>query len=267
MRTRTRTTMLVIATVMSLAIATAAWGAPGGVKGKPGGDGGPRGPVEVSIEVNLPWAHEVGDTIFYTFEVTNDSGEGVTVTDELTGLDALVEGSTSFERNYSLIADDMPATIGDTGNLTNTVTATWASGKTTAMATVEVISYGMCEKDGDGSFTTDGVCIWKPGPGDWTISVMPDSNRLTRVRITVRDHVPGNWCPQGVGKKWRPGDGPVQTTVTIPALPINIPGWPSSTDGGPVCPIGGAGGDFFNVGTPSSFYLDTNGDVTVTPAS
>ncbi len=75
--------------------------------------------------------------------------------------------------------------------------------------------------------------------------------------ITVRDHIPGNWCPQGVTEKWRPGDGPVQTTVAIPA-------WPEAWAGDPVCPAGGAAGDFYEVGTPSSFYLDTDGNVTVT---
>jgi len=50
--------------------------------------GGPQGLVEVSIEANLASAHEVGDTIYYTFGVTNGSSEPVRVTDELTGLDA-----------------------------------------------------------------------------------------------------------------------------------------------------------------------------------
>jgi hypothetical protein len=252
-------TTLTVAVVTSLAIATVAWGAPGGAPGKPGGGGGPKGRVEVSIDANLIWAHEVGDTIFYTFGVTNDSGETVTVTDEKTRLDDTVPADgelKTFEGSYSLTPGDM-----GTKNFTNTVTATWPNGKTHATATVEVTEYGLCDDDGDGIFQTDAsVCIWKPGPGTWTISVMPDSTRRTRVRITVRDHVPGNWCPQGVTEDWRRGDGPVQATVTIPSLP-------DPWLGDPVCPIGGyEGGEFFDVGTPSSFYLDTNGHVIITPA-
>jgi len=159
-----------------------------------------------------------------------------------------------------LTTDDVPGTIGDTLNLINTVTATGAvSGETTQdMATVKVTKYGLCDKDGDGVFNTDAsVCIWKPGPGEWKISVVPDSTRPTRVMITVRDHVPGNWCPQGITDRWRPDGDPVVTTVNIPQVP-------GMWTGGSVCPIGGAAGAFYDVGTPSSFYLDAMGTVIVT---
>jgi len=228
--------------------------------------GGPQGLVEVSIYTNLASAHEVGDTIYYTFGVTNGSSETVGVTDELTGLNEPVnagESTTFGPLSYLLTTDDVPGTIGDTLNLINTVTASGVeSGETTKdMATVKVTKYGYCNPgntDGSGVFDTDdGICIWKPAPGDWTISVVPDSNRSTRVRITVRDHVPGNWCPQGITERWRPGDDPVETTVIIPPVPDE---WA----GGKVCPIGGAAGEFYDVGTPSSFYLDTKGEVTVT---
>ena len=218
------------------------------------------GGLQVSIEANLAKAHEAGDTIYYTFVVTNGLDEDeVTVTDELGTLNEMVpagDSATFAERSYVLDDSDM-----ETEALTNTVTATARSETRQAMATVEVDKYELCdEPDGDGVFSTDAsVCIWKPGPGNWTISVVPDSARSTRVMITVRDHVPGNWCPPGITDRWRPGDDPVKTTVNIPPVPDE---WA----GGSVCPIGGAAGEFFNVGTPSSFYLDTTGNVTVTPA-
>jgi hypothetical protein len=59
---------------------------------------------------------------------------------------------------------------------------------------------------------------------------------------------------------WKPGGDPVQATFTIPD-------WTEIPVREPVCPIGGAGGDFFNVGTPGSFYLVAIGDVTVTPVT
>ena len=221
---------------------------------------GPQGLVEVSIEANLTKAHEAGDTIYYTFVVTNglDEDEVVTVTDELGTLNGtvLAGGSATFERSYVLDDTDM-----ETETLTNTVTATAPSETRQATATVEVDKYELCDREGNGVFSTDAsVCIWKPGPGNWKISVVPDSNRSTRVMITVRDHVPGNWCRQGITDRWRPGDDPVETTVSIPE-------WDSDTWAGEaICPIGGAAGDFYDVGTPSSFYLDTKGNVTVTSA-
>jgi hypothetical protein len=163
----------------------------------------------------------------------------------------------TYVRSYVLNDNDM-----ETETLTNTVTATAPSETRQATATVEVDKYELCpEPDGDGVFSTDAsVCIWKPGPGNWTISVVPDSTRSTRVMITVRDHVPGNWCPQGITAKWRPGGDPVETTVSIPE-------WdPDTWAGESICPIGGAAGAFYNVGTPSSFYLDTTGNVIITPA-
>jgi hypothetical protein len=202
--------------------------------------------------------HEAGDTIYYTFVVANGlDDEVVTVTDELGTLNEMVPAgeSATFERSYVLDDTDM-----ETETLTNTVTATAPSETRQATATVEVEKYELCEEDSNGVFFTDAsVCIWKPGPGTWKISVVPVSTRSTRVMITVRDHVPGNWCPQGITDRWRPGDDPVETTVNIPSVPD---GWA----GDDVCSIGGAAGNFFNVGTPDSFYLDTTGNVIVTSA-
>jgi hypothetical protein len=164
--------------------------------------------------------------------------------------------SKTVPRSYVLDDSDM-----ETETLTNTVTATAPSETRQATATVEVDKYEVCEEDSNGVISTDAsVCIWKPGPGNWTISVVPDSTRSTRVMITVRDHVPGNWCPQGITDRWRPGGNSVKTTVSIPE-------WdPDAWAGESICPIGGAAGAFYNVGTPSSFYLDTTGNVTITPA-
>ncbi len=262
MRTPRRLLMLAVALALPLAMMATASAAPKGdrfCENNPdhhrcGGD--PQGLVEVSIEANLTKAHEAGDTIYYTFVVTNGlEDEAMTVTDTLeTLIETVPPGvSATFERSYVLKDTDM-----ETETLTNTVTAT-ASGETwQATATVEVDEYELCDEDGDGSFSTDAsVCIWKPGHGDWKISVVPDSTRPTRVMITVRDHVPGNWCPQGITDRWRLGGDPVETTVNIPEVP-------GEWVGGSVCPVGGAAGAFYDVGTPDSFYLDTMGEVTVT---
>lgn len=256
--------MLAVVLALPLAMMATASAAPKGdicetKPDHPSCGGGPQGQVEVSIEANLTTAHEVGDTIYYTFVVTNDSDVNVTVTDERTTLNETVSSdgeSVPFEGSYELTTADM---LTETP-ITNTVTATAPSGETwQATATVGVDKYDLCNPDGSGVFNTDAsVCIWKPAPGNWTISVVPDSTRPTRVMITVRDHVPGNWCPQGIRERWRPGGDPVETTVIIPPVPDE---WAS----GPVCSIGGAAGDFYGVGTPDSFYLATKGTVTVTP--
>lgn len=264
MRTPRRLLMLAVVLALPLAMMATASAAPKGDRfcqdnpdhHRCGGD--PQGLVEVSIEANLTKAHETGDTIHYTFVVTNGlDDEEVTVTDTLETLNEIVlAGVSDFESSYVLDDSDM-----ETETLTNTVIATASSETRQATATVEVDEYELCDDpDGDGVFSTDAsVCIWKPAPGDWKISVVPDSTRPTRVMITVRDHVPGNWCPQGITERWRPDGDPVVTTVSIPE-------WdPGTWAGGQVCSIGGAAGAFYDVGTPDSFYLDTTGNVIVTP--
>jgi len=265
--------LLVLAAVMALPLAMVALaeGAPKEVNcedqkwaDKPRCSDGPQDLVEVYIDANIGWAHEVGDRIYYTFAVTNGSDDPVTVTDTLNVLVPSEEVDPGESETFGPLPYLLKSTDMATQNFTNTVTATSeGSGDTTqATATVEVTEYEKCPDPGEnGEFYTDGLCIWKPAAGTWTISVVPVSNRPTQVMITVRDHVPGNWCPQGVRAKWRPNGGPVETTVTIPELLL---GWPAGWAGDPVCPAGGAGGDFFNVGTLSSFYLDVSGTVTIT---
>ena len=270
--------LLVLAAMLALPLAMvgeAAGAPPSNVCNKkhpdyPSCAGGTQPGVEVSIEASLTSAHELGDTIYYTIAVTNDSTESVSVTDELTELDVIVdpkgspatghESPYSVRRSYTLGVADMPPEIGDTVDLVNTVTAE-VNDQDVAQAkvTVTVAEYGLCEPElvPDGNFQTGPeTCIWKPPPGNYVISVVPDSARQTRVMITVRDHTPGNWCPQGLTERWRPGGDPVKTTVIIPE-------WANDWAGESVCPAGGAAGNFYEIGTPGSFYLDTEGTVTI----
>ena len=158
-----------------------------------------------------------------------------------------------------------------------------------------VMPYGPYEDCGfgDGSPTTvtrtdSEICIWTPTTkGIWEVSMVPSASRSTNVTVTMRDHVPGNWCTlpnsnpdallEDVGGiikgRWKPGSPALTGQVYLPGatpleslnpLPKPIPWWMWITDG--TCLSGGAGGDFFQVGNPDSFYLWTSvpGDVTVT---
>jgi hypothetical protein len=135
--------------------------------------------------------------------------------------------------------------------------------------------------------TDSEICIWTPTTrGIWEVSMVPSVSRPTNVTVTMRDHVPGNWCTlpnndpdallEDVGGiikgRWKPGGPALTGQVYLPGTaplarftPVDpIPWWMWITDG--TCLSGGAGGDFFQVGNPESFYLWTSvpGTVTVT---
>ena len=256
--------------VLLVILALPLWAA-GGASGKPGkvcfdppcNDKPPSAEGSVSLEIttNLPWAQEASDTVIYTVVVRNDSAADVVVTSTLSGdLGTVAAGETkTFIEDYAVAPHYEDREPGpDPITLTNTVTAE-ASGGEVASASVDVdLWYETLPCDFNAPIP--GACIWTPdSPGDWTVAVTPTATRPTNVMITLRDHIPGNWCASGANEKWRPGQGPVQTT-------FSIPDWEAGPLGAAVCPIGGAGGDFFGVGTPSSFFLVADGWVTVTKA-
>lgn len=135
--------------------------------------------------------------------------------------------------------------------------------------------------------TDSEICIWTPEVrGIWEVSMLPSLKKPTNVTVTMRDHVPGNWCtlpndpdePLGnvggiIKGRWKPESPALTGEAYLPgATPLErfedvtgeIPWWMWITDG--TCLSGGAGGDFFQVGNPESFYLwvSVPGVVTVT---
>jgi len=205
------------------------------------------------------WVHEDGDLIIYSISGTNNSGGSIDLADDLTGFveTGVTEGSFGpFVREYFVDAEDIQWKTLDLGLVINTVTASGPGGVVAdASAIAEFTPYEEC----DFSKTITTTCIWKPPyPGEWQVTVDPGplGRRVINYQLTLRDHIPGNWCPTGLSGRWKMGDDPVSTIFTIPD-------WTQIPPGDPVCPLGGHGGDFFNVGTPDSFYLVASGDVTV----
>jgi hypothetical protein len=123
------------------------------------------------------------------------------------------------------------------------------------------------DKEGNPVVTKSGLCIWKPEPTDtglWTLSAVPEPapTRPTRVMMTMRDGVPGNWCTledgSGGGIQDRlKGSEPIVLNVYLPDDGVCL-----------LAGLGGCTGDdcYFAVGNPKSFYLYTtfDGFITVT---
>jgi hypothetical protein len=123
----------------------------------------------------------------------------------------------------------------------------------------------------------DRLCIWTlpdwndaPTTGVWEITVMPlppdNEKRPISVSVTVRDGVPGNWCtrwigtPSGFSETWKWNDDP----DNVIDGQVYLPGTENLLDlAEGMCLGGGHGGDYFAVGNPKSFYLATDGNVSV----
>jgi len=261
---KTLTTFLAIATIVALAVPAIA---------KPGKGPGKAPKVTVSINSNLYSAHEVGDLIIYYINVTNNTDDEVTVTDE-TGFTETIpaRSSATFEQDDSV--ESVPAASEPNTTLTNTVVAT-VGGEVVASDTAEtaVFGYDECGTDGNGTFTAPegySVCIWKPSQsGDWTFYVTPEppGKKPASILLNLRDHVPGNWCPLTPNEVWRwRGDPPVLTfEVGSDDWGSPFPIIPALWHGEAICPDGGGGGDpAYPVGTPGSFFLATYGPYEVT---
>jgi hypothetical protein len=109
----------------------------------------------------------------------------------------------------------------------------------------------------EGSFPEFTTCRWQPDEsGVWnvTLSAAGECKKATPVWLTLRDHVPGNWCaasdtgPAGWSGRLR-GDETVPLVLETPENGI--------------CRRGGASGDKMGVGNPTTFVLDVKGDVTL----
>jgi hypothetical protein len=215
----------------------------------------PKHPVAVSLDADLMWVHEVGDTISYTVTVENTTREAVTATIESTAGDTTVTiekgGVETYADlfSYTVTESDLAAGV----DIVGSVTVTYGGGEVIAETSTEIDPVNPCDFDA----LAKGVCIWKPtGTGQWTIKFTPDSTRPARVTMTLRDGVPGNWCTLenltggAVQERWLPNSPtPIDLQVYVPA------------DG--ECLLGGHGSCieedcFFAVGNPASFYLYTS---------
>jgi hypothetical protein len=164
------------------------------------------------------------------------------------------------------------------GSFTFTVTIEEVGGETLSVTTeVPWTPDDDCVRNPDGSYTIDGVCIWTPSQlGMWDIRIVEAYGRTGNSRrlpsLTVRDHVPGNWClvPDGgyfapQQEEWGFLDGwsPDGTTRTVYLPTGEVPGEHPG-----VCLKEGAGGrNTMGVGDSRSFYVATNAKVTFTPAT
>jgi len=91
--------------------------------------------------------------------------------------------------------------------------------------------------------------------------------------VTLRDHVPGNWCTTdgsggGAYVRWHPRDAtrdPLTLDVFLPNAEDTLGGGILLGDG--VCYGGGAGGATMQDGSPDSFYLWLRHDAVVTISS
>lgn len=220
--------------------------------------------IDETIGELLPWIAAVGDKVNYRVTVTNNGAPATItgVTDSLnTGLACVPEGGCAnpLATGGTFVYESQSPYVVDEGTylldeLLNTVTMQAAGYPALITSTETLIGhYPDCADNLTGGYYDPAdypnyrVCRWLPSePGFWRITLTPDGDGPLSVMLTLRDHVPGNWCvtPDGEGgvvqiKKWR--TGPVELLVYLP-------------DNG-VCLEGGAGGEFFGDGNPSHFYF------------
>jgi hypothetical protein len=272
--------ILFVVVAMALAIAGPATGK------KPEG----RPPIAVYVENGPWWVHEAGDVIVYAVHVENKTRTTpieVTVSTDFGAVPVVqeIEGATTevvvFER--TVLAAEVPP-YGTSGEIVGTVTVSYQVNELVNIVLEEgtvVERYNDCGIGNDGGTatvdTTDGTaCIWHTDQrGAWTISVLPVDPKVSGMSVTLRDHVPGNWCtPDGSGGgayvRWHPKDAtrdPLTLNVFLPDPEDKLPGGDPLGDG--VCYGGGAGGATMQDGSHDSFYLWLRHDavVTISPTS
>ncbi len=250
--------------------------------------------VAVSLSAEPVWVHEGADVIRYTVTVenkTNDTMNVVTVeftaantTDTATVGDISPDQikESAFTRTMSEFDESISCGYGDECPLPATATV-FVNGSVLTQATMSTplmpypscgFEYGFVNDDFvSNSVLVSDMCIWTlPIDGDrtgvWEITLyptLPDKpKRNLTAGVSVRDHVPGNWCPLAVDASWGFGE---RWPFDVPIIgEVYLPGDEDSSGqdlGNGVCLAGGAGGDYFAVGNPDSFYLRANGDVTV----
>jgi hypothetical protein len=257
--------LLLLALMVSAALAVPAAAA------KPN-KSGPPAPPALGVEVEtvdvthrapdvLPfyWIDAPGDLVGYQVTVTRAGDETPTVSDSFgTTYHATALGGGSYvflsDSPYEVTAEDYDTIQNPGQELINEVTVT--AGGTTKKVSIatEIHQFADC---GDGfSMAQRGdyvMCRWTPaGLGFWSITVTPESlpSSLSFL-ITLRDHVPGNWCvvPDGVGGFV---EGTGRLSVRRPAEEIELHVY-LPADG--LCLEGGMGGDFLGVGNSADFYM------------
>ncbi|MBT8165716.1 MAG: hypothetical protein HKO82_11695 [Acidimicrobiia bacterium] len=267
--------------VLVISVALILLAAPAGAKRADKPPRPPAGLVDLSIEADLWAVNTAGDTISYTFTVTNRSNDELTdvaVRAGLADLDetildetiTLVGGETrSIERPYEVKPTDMGLP-----ELVNTLTVTVGDLEETATATTPVWATDACvwEATGvEGVFRLAAIqteyqpCRWTADQGYWTLIVTPTRTKPSSVQVTVRDHYPGNWCVAPVDPNTYPETGEliepsgvlnqrIRGEVTVPVYFL----------GSGTCLAGGAGGVTMPVGTPGDYYLVAMGDIELT---
>ena len=277
--------ILIVVAAMALAMAGPASGK------KPEAKADPKAaPIAAYVESGPQWVHEAGDVIVYSVILENKTRSRqieVTVSTDFGNEEVTlpVEGGTTevvaLERTVS--EEEVPAD-GASGEIVGTLTVAYdMDGPVTIVLNEGTVveRYRSCGIDMLGGTATvdmtDGsACIWHTDQrGAWTISVLPVDPKVTSMSVTLRDHVPGNWCtPDGSGGganvRWHPKDDtrtPVTLDVFLPDANDTLGDGNPLGDG--VCYGGGAGGATMQDGTPNSFYLwlRHDGVVTISPTT
>lgn len=248
----------------------------------------PAAPIAVSLEAEPLWAHEAADNLRYVATLENKTAtaiSGVTVeftaagtTNVATDIAVPADGIISLD-GFSRLAGDFAETAGCiAGALTCDLVASVAVYDDQELLAEASMSTMLdpeppCTFDANGVAQVAGVCIWTLAEGEptgvWEISYLPapptNPKRPINAALTVRDGVPGNWCTVAIGTgsaitgRWKVGDGPLVGEVYLPG-DENIA--TLGLDDG-MCLGGGAGGDYFAVGNPNSFYVAADGAFTV----
>jgi len=230
-------------------------------------------PVAVSLNADPMWVHEAGDVIRYDVTVQNKSRDEVTVEIEWTEGTMPVtitepRGVVAYDDLFShtVTAADVAADI----DIVGSVKVTYDGGEVTAETSTVMDPIDPCNFD---ALIGGAACIWKPPTtGEWTVSFTPSftqedppPNKPTRMMLTMRDGVPGNWCTL------ENGEGGIVEERWLPKSSTSIDLYVYLPDGDGECLLGGHGvctepDCYFVVGNPLSFYLYTsfNGTATLT---
>jgi hypothetical protein len=241
---------------------------------------GPKPAIAVSLYANPMSVHEGADIISYTVTLENETRDKITDitvklsaagsdddTDEFS-IEAKKDATVNFSRKVSSFpgcqAGKECALLATAEVFRNGVLLTQVTEST------PFVPYPACPFGYDGNFKSNTIlvsdyCIWTPPKtGVWEITLTPPdgAKRKFTASATVRDHTPGNWCSLTVDGAWGVGGRGADPITGEVYLPGNED-FSEQGLGDGVCLAGGAGGNYFAVGNPDSFYLRTNGDVTV----
>jgi hypothetical protein len=292
-----------LAVAMALVIALPA----GAVKPvKPPKEKPPKPPTSVLIAVYLDaqpvWVHEARDLIHYKVTLENKTSADIdnvavqfTTTDKDVYVDPVehwdfpegatdgaVPANSTVSANFYLYVDqffEADPCLTEDENTWPAKCSLLATAKvlidneptTQTQMSVPLMPDPLCVIDnGTATLTGGEVCIWNPpSSGEWTVLVTPEKpvTRPTRMMVSVRDGVPGNWftdpevAESGViFRRLMPEDPVFKLQVLLPGS--GGAALEGLADG--QCNSGGAGGDYFAAGNPYSFYLYTSLDGTAT---